>query len=153
MIDKKSIISIIFSEWVIYKKKENNNMLRKRFFIATLSLMILAASLPVAAASSSLSYKNTTASAELVVDFNWAIFGSDDATATTDKATGDYPVAVRLELWENSSAYKSFKYDSDSSYAQCVYSWSDVYCYKSRHSIDNSAHTQEYAVKSLNEKE
>lgn len=125
--------------------------MKKKFMVTTLALMLAAGSLTASAASSSLSYKDTTASADLDCTFHWQVFGSDDATATTDKSSGSYPVAVRLELWKTKSSCSMSKYDSDSSYAQCVYSYSDVYCYQSRHSIDNKSHTTEYAVKALKE--
>lgn len=47
----------------------------------------------------------------------------------------------------------NYKYDSDASLAQCNYTWTDVYSFQSRHSIDNSTNTKEYAVDAFNAKE
>ncbi|SES86216.1 hypothetical protein [[Clostridium] polysaccharolyticum] len=127
--------------------------MRKKLLVSTMALVLVAGSITASAASKSLFYKDTEAKAVLDVDFHWAILDSDDATAYTDKSTGSYPVAVRLELWKNKSGYDQYKYDSDPSYAECNFSYSDVYCYQSRHSIDNSKHTVEYAVKALTEEE
>lgn len=105
--------------------------------------------------SSTLEYKGVKATAELVPEFNWAVLGKDKATATTEFTTGNggYRVAVRLERWDDKNTMTDYKYDSDSALAQCNYTWTDVYAYQSRHSIDNATNTQEYAVDSFNAKE
>lgn len=101
--------------------------------------------------SSTLEYKGTKASAKLETTFRWRLIGSDDAKATTNFTTNNngYRVAVRLERWSNKNTMADFKYDSDSQLAQSNYSWTDVYAYMSRHSIDNSRNTVEYAVKAF----
>lgn len=108
-----------------------------------------------AAYSSTLEYKGTKATATLTPTFNWQILGSDKATAKTEFTTNNngYRVAVRLERWDDKNTMGDYKYDSDSSLAQCNYTWTDVYAFQSRHSIDNSDNTAEYAVDSFNAKE
>lgn len=108
-----------------------------------------------AAYSSTLEYKGVKATATLTPTFRWAISGSDEAKAITEFTTGNggYRVAVRLERWDDKNTMADYKYDSDSAIAQCNYSWTDVYAFQSRHSIDNSANTVEYAVKAFTAKE
>ncbi|MDY4095729.1 MAG: hypothetical protein SOY47_03250 [Lachnospiraceae bacterium] len=108
-----------------------------------------------AASSSTLEHKGVKATAKLIPTFQWAISGNDKATAITEFTTdnNDYRVAVRLERWDDKNTMGDYKYDSDSSIAQCNYTWTDVYAFKSRHSIDNSNNTVEYAVDSFNAQE
>lgn len=108
-----------------------------------------------AAYSSTLEYKGAKATAKLDPQFQWAVLGSDKATATTEFTTSNngYRVAVRLERWDDKNTMGDYKYDSDSSLAQCNYTWTDVYSFQSRHSIDNSTNTKEYAVDAFNAKE
>lgn len=117
-------------------------------FVLSLSCFVTA----FAAYESTLEYKGTKATAKLVPEFHWAVNGSDKATATTKFTTSNngYRVAVRLERWDNKNTMGDYKYDSDSSIAQCNYTWTDVYAFQSRHSIDNSNNTQEYAVDAFN---
>ena len=106
--------------------------------------------------TSTLEYKGTKATAKLETDFGWKIFGTKDkATATTSFTTSNngYRVAVRLERWSDKNTMADFKYNKDSQIAQCNYTWTDVYAYMSRHSIDNSTNTVEYAVDSFNHKD
>lgn len=108
-----------------------------------------------AAYSSTLEYKGVKAEAKLVPTFQWMILGNDKATATTSFTTdsGGYRVAVRLERWDDKNTMGDYKYDSSSTLAQCNYTWTDVYAFQSRHSIDNSSNTTEYAVDAFNAKE
>lgn len=108
-----------------------------------------------AAYSSTLEYKGVKATAKLTPNFQWSVLGSDKATATTEFTTdnGGYRVAVRLERWDDKNTMGDYKYNSDSSLAQCNYTWTDVYAFQSRHSIDNSNNTLEYAVDSFNARE
>lgn len=106
-------------------------------------------------ASNTLEYKGVYATPSLVANFQWSIFGSDSATAKTtfSSANNGYRVATRLERWDDKNTMADYKYDSDSSVAQCNYTWTDVYAFISRHSIDNSTSTTEYAVTTITEKE
>ena len=98
--------------------------------------------------SSLLEYKGTKAQTRLETDFRRALWGKDYATATTSFITNNnnFKVAVRLERWDDENTMGDYKYDSDKSLAQVNYTWSDVYAYISRHSIDNWSNTVEYAV-------
>ncbi|MBD5466485.1 MAG: hypothetical protein HDR22_11890 [Lachnospiraceae bacterium] len=108
-----------------------------------------------AAYSSTLEYKGVKATATLTPSFQWKIVGNDKATAKTQFTTnnGGYRVAVRLERWDDKNTRGDYKYNSDASIAQCNYTWTDVYAFQSRHSIDNSSNTVEYAVDAFNAKE
>lgn len=108
-----------------------------------------------AAYSSTLEHKGVKATATLSPHFQWAALGSDKATATTEFTTGNggYRVAVRLERWDDKNTMGDYKYDSDAAIAQCNYTWTDVYSFQSRHSIDNSSNTTEYAVDAFNARE
>lgn len=131
-------------------------MFKKVLTFALAAIMVLGVTTTAFAAySSTLEYKGVKATAELTPTFKWAILGSDKATAITEFTTQNngYRVAVRLERWDDSSAMSDYKYDSDSTIAQCNYTWTDVYCFKSRHSIDNSTNTTEYSVDAFNAKE
>lgn len=98
----------------------------------------------------SLSYGGVTADAKLVCKFGFAFLGgADDAKATTDfttAATKGYQVAARLECWETKNSMIGYKYDRDATNAEVNYNWSDVYCYMSRHSIDNATGSVELDV-------
>lgn len=119
--------------------------------LAMIMLLSLTAT-ALAATTKTITYKDTEATAALDTNFNWSVLDSDYAKAWTNKNYGSYPVAVRLECWINENDFM-YKYDSDASYAECNYTWSDVYCFQSRHSIDNSAHTTEYTVVSFRHRE
>ncbi len=128
----------------------------KKFMVIVMALVLtVGIVVPAYAASSTLEYKGVKADAELDPEFHWSINGSDKATATTEFTTpsGSYRVAVRLERWDDKYTMGGHKYDNDSQLAQCNYTWTDVYSFQSRHSIDNSTNTYEYAVDSFNEEE
>jgi hypothetical protein len=119
---------------------------------ATMSLGITAF-----AASGTITYKDISAEYSLKCDFGWKIFKDDDSAKADTKMVGGkksgHRVACRLEMWEDSSGVTTYKYESDDVWAQCNITYSDVYCFKSRHSIDNSNNTKELVVKALSEKE
>lgn len=132
--------------------------MKKKVIALLVTLAVSATSIiPVFAGtkSSTLEYKGSKATAKLDVDFSWKIITSDKATATTSFTNNpnNYRVAVRLERWDTSSTMGDYKYNSDAQIAQCNYTWTDVHAFQSRHSIDNSTNTIEYAVDSFNEKE
>lgn len=131
--------------------------MKKKLFVALCAgvLSVCCGVTAFAAYSSTLEYKGVKATAKLTPTFQWAIVGSDKATATTEFTTDNngYRVAVRLERWDDKNTMGDYKYDSDSSIAQCNYTWTDVYSFQSRHSIDNSGNTKEYAVDAFNAKE
>ncbi|SHH85655.1 hypothetical protein SAMN02745135_02427 [Caloranaerobacter azorensis DSM 13643] len=126
---------------------------KRTIMVLALALMLIMA-VPVLAKTSEriLEYKGTKAIATLETDFNWSVFGKDYGKAKTKFTTGNngYRVAVRIERWDDKYTMADYKYDSSSSLAQCNYTWTDVYAYMSRHSIDNSSNTVEYAVDSFN---
>jgi hypothetical protein len=124
-------------------------------FVSVLVLSITTAIPVFGAYTSTLEYKGAKADAELVPKFQWSVVGSDKATATTEFTTSNkgFRVAVRLERWDDKKTMGDYKYDSDSQIAQTNYTWTDVYAFQSRHSIDNSTNTKEYAVDAFNAKE
>lgn len=135
--------------------------MKMKKFVATVCASVLALSCCAAVAfaetqSQKLDYKGVTADAKLVCNFGIKPFASDDAKATTTfttAATNGYQVAVRLECWQDKNAYIGYKYDRSSTAAELNYNWSDVYCYMSRHSIDNATGSVELDVCTITDRE
>lgn len=106
--------------------------------------------------SQKLNYKGVTADAKLVCNFGIKPFASDDAKATTTfttAATNGYQVAVRLECWQTDAGVTGYKYARDWASAELNYNWSDVYCYMSRHSIDDASGSEEVDVCVITDRE
>lgn len=102
--------------------------------------------------SKTISYEGVSATASLSSDFGWASLKNSDSAKAITKFTGSnggYRVAVRLEAWTSKNKMGGYKYQSSGSYAEQNYSWSDVYSFQSRHSIDNSSNTTEHVVKAF----
>ncbi|SEA04140.1 hypothetical protein SAMN02745687_01543 [Lachnospiraceae bacterium NK3A20] len=130
--------------------------IRKNIFaILCASVLLACASLAVCAESKDLEYKGTWATATLTPTFQWVRNGNDKATAKTKFVISNpnYRVAVRLERWDSKTTMGDFKYNNDKTLAQCNYTWTDVYAFQSRHSIDNSNDTVELAVDTCNAQE
>ncbi len=135
--------------------------MKMKKFVATFCASVLALGCCTAAAfaetqSQKLDYSGVTADAKLVCKFGIKPFASDDAKATTTfttAATIGYQVAVRLECWQDSNTYTGYKYDRSSTAAELNYNWSDVYCYMSRHSIDNASGSVELDVCAITDRE
>jgi hypothetical protein len=105
--------------------------------LITIMLLSIAATALAATSDKVITYKDTKAIGALDTNFGISPFTSDIAKAWTNKSFGSYPIAVRLECWRTSSSSSMiYKYERKSTYAECNYTWSDVYCFKSRHSID-----------------
>ncbi len=135
-----------------------NKPIKKFLAISMASIMTISvASIAlVANASETFDYKGIKATAALDTKFGWNFFNSpDEAKATTkfDKSHKGYRVASRIECWTAKDKMSGYKYDCDSKTAEVNYNWSNVYCYQSRHSIDNSNNTKEFVVKSYVNKE
>ncbi|MCT4662070.1 MAG: hypothetical protein N4A40_09440 [Tissierellales bacterium] len=117
--------------------------------IFMVGVLLISSGVALATKSTTLEYKDCSAKAELDCDFNLSWFGDDEGEAETmEKTDTDYSVAARIERWDSKTEMGDYKYDGDKSWAQVKYTWSDVYCYQSRHSIDDKNHTKEYVVKS-----